>query len=54
MTCGLRPVEVSLPCGYVKGAHGALVPGVPGLKSETPTARRGRLGHPSRFSCDFG
>jgi hypothetical protein len=24
-----------LPCGYVTGVHGALVPGIPGLKSET-------------------
>jgi len=26
----------TLPCGYVMGVHGALVAGVPGLKSETP------------------
>jgi hypothetical protein len=24
-----------LPCGYVMGVHGALVAGIPGLKSET-------------------
>jgi hypothetical protein len=24
-----------LPCGYVMGVHGALVSGIPGLKSET-------------------
>jgi hypothetical protein len=39
MTCGLRPVEGSLPCGYVMGVHGALVAGIPGLKSGDPTAR---------------
>jgi hypothetical protein len=25
----------TLPCGYVMGVHGALVAGIPGLKSET-------------------
>ena len=24
-----------LPCGYIMGVHGALVAGIPGLKSET-------------------
>ena len=31
----LRWERDTLPCGYVKGVHEALVAGIPGLKSET-------------------